>query len=231
MRRDAVLGPLGLTAGIASLAGFAVALALYAPAAAASTGVLAVLLLAQASPRRLPALVALAAVGGFVLWAAFLTPQGYFWLNRHRLEALVAEIGAVPAITVLAMGQDGSYPADGGEAARYDSYRFLNGQRVTHYRARVAPEASQPVRHVEDVLRGIGVPVARYHALRGSLARLGLVGYDRGPDGQITLHAPVPGGAPWDNAFVYRPDGGPPDRQIATEIQSLAPHWSYVFQG
>ena len=220
-----------LAAAIASLAGLGLALALYVPTAAMGSTALAALSFAQATQRRLITFIALCAIGAVGFWAAFYTPHGYFWLNRVRLDSLAAEIARVPTITSLGMGQDRRLSPRAGEAERYDSYRFINGNLVTHYLRQVAPGASQPVLSIDDVLRSLGVTAAQYHALRASLDRLGLVGYQLGSDGQITLYEPVPGGAPWYCAFVYRPSGGSPVDDHAWEIRPLAPHWFYVSGG
>lgn len=66
--------------------------------------------------------------------------------------------------------------SDAGLPEVFDSYRFINGVAVTHYRRHVAPNAAQPVLHVKDLLRQLDVPLVRYWALRATLERLSLSG-------------------------------------------------------
>ena len=125
-------------------------------------------------------ILVLALFGAVGVWAAIGTVPGYFWLNRVRLEALVAEVAAVPAIDALELGQENSLDPGGRDRSRlFDSYRFINGMVVTHHREQVAPGAEQPVYDFEDVLARLGVPAARYWHLRKALKQLGLSGYRR----------------------------------------------------
>lgn len=197
-----------LAAGIGGLAGLGWALADYRPAAGVACAVPAVLLLSWATRRRPLVAVMLSATVCLVLWAAFGTTEGYFLLNRQRLEALVAEIEAVPAIASLELGSDDRASRGGGETGRFDSHRFINGQLGTRYRQQVAPEASQPVLREIDVLRDLGVPAAHYQALQASLERLSLAGFGWLTDGEIALHERMPGGTPWGSSFVFRRAAG-----------------------
>lgn len=95
----------GVVGGAIALVALAVSLACYALVPAVIACGAAALLFSLAARRPLSCLLALVALGGAVIWAAFGTTDGYFWHNRHRLEALVAEIQAVPAITSLQLGR------------------------------------------------------------------------------------------------------------------------------
>lgn len=220
-----------LAAGIAGVAVFAWAIAAYGRTPAAAAMLVAVPALALAAGRRWIAIPALLLVFGLAFWTAFATTTGYFWLNRARLEALVAEIAAVPTITSLQLGTDDPVAEGTGRTGRFDSYRFINGQLVTQYREQVEPDAPQPTLRDIDVLRGLGVPLARYLALRASLERLLLSGFDRGQDGEIALNEVMPGGTPWVTSFVYRRDGGPPSGDNVQDQRRLAPHWFHVWRG
>ena len=167
-------------AGIATLLALLLSLPAYSPWLSTSLALLAVALLAGAARRPLPVAGLALLLGGGLLWAAFATTTGYFWLNRHRLEALLAEIEAVPAIASLELGQEAEWVTPEGERRRYDSYRFINGQAVTQHRRQVAPGAAQPVLFEADLLRELGVAPPRYQTLRAALRRLSLAGFDRG---------------------------------------------------
>ena len=220
------------TAAVAAgIAGLSWAVADYRPTAGVACAVLAVALLCWATRRRPLVPVMFSATVCLVLWAAFGTAEGYFLLNRHRLEALVAEIEAIPAITSIELGTDDRTSHGGRETGRFDSYRFINGQLVTQYREQVAPDASQPVLREIDVLRDLGVPAARYQALRASLDRLSLAGFGRLTDGEIALHERMPGGMPWGSSFVFRRSAGPLLGERINEQRQLAPHWFHITQG
>lgn len=181
----------------------------------------------------------LAALASAVIWAAFGTVAGYFLLNQHRLERLVAEIQAVPAIVSLELGEeDESFePSSGspggrqGNLSSYDTYRFINGTMVTHYHEQAALDAAQPVHYLDDMLRSLHVPAERYWDLRRSLERLSLGGYSRDPEGQFKLHEPAVGGQPWGYGCVFSPDGELSYRYGMQEAWRLAPHWFYVLWG
>ncbi len=220
-----------LVTGVAALLAFAWCIAIYDQAHAVATVVIAVPLLSMAALR--PWLVGPALVGvlGFTFWAAFGTTTGYFWLNRSRLEALVADIEAVATITSLELGVDGARSIGIGGVDRYDSYRFINGQLVTQYREQVAPTAFQPVLLEIDVLRELNVDVTRYAVLRTSLEALRLAGFDRRQDGEIALNEIVPGGTPWGTSFLYRPAVGLPSGGNVKTLRRLAPRWFHIWQG
>lgn len=220
-----------LEIGLAALAAFAWCIATYNQPLAVITMVIAVPSLSVAAGRRWLAAPILVVLFGATFWEAFGTTAGYFWLNRTRLEALVAEIQAIPAITSLELGVDHPLPKGMGRAGRYDSYRFINGQLVTQYREQVAPTAFQPVLREIDVLRELGVSFAQYEALRGSLEGLHLAGFDRRQDGEIALNEPMPGGTPWGTSFLYRPASGPPSGDNVQTLRTLAPRWFHVWQG
>ncbi|MFB9970404.1 hypothetical protein ACFFMP_10455 [Pseudoroseomonas cervicalis] len=218
-------------AGVAAGLGFLLSLPVYAPGLSAALLLASALLLGLGARRRLAAAGLVLLSGGVLLAAGFGTTTGYFWLNRPRLEALLAEIAALPAITSLELGQEGEWVTPEGERRRYDSYRFLNGQAVTQHRRQVAPGAAQPVRHEADLLRELGVPPARYLALRASLHRLSLSGFDRGPQGEVVLNQPSPGGTPWVAGLLHRPADGPPAAERVMERHRLAPRWFWVVRG
>ena len=217
--------------GLAALAAFGWSVAAYDPLATAAFMVIAVPALSAAAGRRWVTGPIIGILFAVTVWAAFGTTTGYFWLNRTRLEALVAAIQAAPAITSLELGHDAPLPNGTGETGRYDSYRFINGQLVTQYREQVAPDASQPVLREIDVLRELGIPPAQYGALRAALERLRLAGFNRQQDGGIALNEPLPGGTPWITSFLYRPAAGSPLDGNMQVLRTLAPHWSYVWQG
>ena len=220
-----------LVAGVAGVLVFAWAVLAYAQSAAIVAIAVAVPSLSVAARRRWLAGPTLLLLLGVIVWAAFGTASGYFWLNRTRLEALVAEIEAVPTITSLELGVDDPLPDGMGRTGRYDSYRFINGQLVSQYRAQVAPDASQPVLREIDVLRDLGVPVARYGALRASLEGLRLAGFDRRQDGEIALNEAMPGGTPWSTSFLYRPAEGLPSGDNVQTLRRLGPRWFHIWQG
>ncbi|RYE95178.1 MAG: hypothetical protein EOO77_43380, partial [Oxalobacteraceae bacterium] len=195
---------LTLMAGIAALLAFAWCIVTYDLVPAIAAMIIAVPLLSTATMWWWLATPTLIALFGLTFWAAFGTTTGYFWLNHSRLEALVAEIEAVPTITSLELGVDSPRPRGIGSADRPNSNRFINGQVVTQYREQVAPTAFQPVLREIDVLRELDVTFIRYAALRTSLERLRLTGFDRRQDGEIALNEVMTGGMPWGTAFLYR---------------------------
>jgi hypothetical protein len=220
-----------LAAGTAALAAFAWAIVAYANGLAIVAMLIAVPMLSAATGRRWLAGPLLLLLGAIV-WAAFGTIAGYFWLNRDRLEALVAAIEAVPAITSLQLGYDASLPYGMGRIGRYDSYRFINGQPITQHREQMAPTASQPTLREIDVLRELGVSFVQYGALRESLGNLLLAGFDRRGDGEIALNEVMPAGTPWGGAsIVYRPGDGPPSGDNLWNQRRLAPHWFHLWPG
>ena len=190
----------------------------YVPALAGAAILSLVLLLCYALALRLSLGLLCAAVGGLVFYGAFATPAGYFWLNRPRLERLVAQIQVTPAIHALEVGSG-------------DEYRFLNGTLITHDRARANSEAAQPRYYVGDVLRRLRVPAATYQALHAALTRLKLGGYDRDRNGEIRLSEPSPGGTPWVNSFQYSPNGSAPQSLRVMSSRHLSAHWYYISEG
>lgn len=86
-----------LEIGLAALAAFAWCVATYNQLFAVITMVIAVPPLSVTAGRRWMAAPILVVLFGATFWAAFGTTAGYFWLNRTGLEALVAEIQAIPA--------------------------------------------------------------------------------------------------------------------------------------
>lgn len=225
-----------LAAGLACLAVLLWALLEYRPVPTVAAAVLAVTLLTIAARRRrLICGLASSAAVSIVLWAAFFTAEGYFWLNRWRLEALAQEIAATPEIVSLQLGQDDRRaPTETGRSGTpefFDSYRFINGMLVTHYRRQAAPEANQPVLFIDDVLAQLRVPADRYWRLTASLRRLSLGSYRRGPGAMITLDEPPVGGQPWGFSYVYSPSGSF-ERQLRwQEIRQLTPYWYRVLWG
>lgn len=227
-----------LIAGLGSLLALGWALAWYALAPALSAALVAVVLLALSARRRGLSLAVLAPLAGTLIWWSFGTTEGYFSLNQRRLERLVADIQAVPAMTSLDLGQEGAYldPIGGsssqpGRLHVYDTYRFINGTVVTHFREQAAPEAHQPVLYVEDMLQSLHVPADRYWHLRRSLERLSLGGYSLDPAGQVALSEPPVGGQPWGYGFVFSPAGEAPWSNGVQEARELAPNWFYVMWG
>ena len=220
-----------LAAGVAGLVVFAWAILAYARSPAIAAAVVTVPLLSLAAGRRWLAGSILLLVFGATIWGAFSTTTGYFWLNRTRLETLVAAIEAVPAISSLELGNDDPLPKAMGRTGRYDSYRFINGQLVTQYREQVAPTAFQPVLREIDVLRELSVPFAQYGALREALDRLRLAGFDRRRDGEIALNEVMPGGTPLGTSFLFRPVPGPPSGDNVQDWRRLAPRWFHIWRG
>jgi len=218
-------------AGSVALLGFVASLPVYWPLLTLVLASAAILLLSAAAPRRRTVAIPLLLLCAGTAWAAFGTTTGYFWLNRHRLDALVAEIDALPAITSLQLGHDEKAPSGTGQARRYDSYRFINEHLVTQYREQVTSEAPQPTLREIDVLRELGVPYVRYLALRASLERLSLSGFDRGQDGGIALNERGAGGAPWVTSLLYRADGGSPAGGRVQRSYPLSPRWSWILRG
>lgn len=217
--------------GIAAGLGLVLSLPVYSLGLSLALWLASALLIGLAGRHRLAHACLVLLVGAGVLWAAFGTTTGYFWLNRARLEALLAEIAALPAITSLELGQEGEWVTPEGERRRYDSYRFLNGQAVTQHRRQVAPGAAQPVRLEAEMLRALGVPSPRHAALRAALQRLSLSGFDRGPQGEVVLNQPSPGGTPWVAGLLHRPADGPPAAERVMEQYPLAPRWYWVLRG
>ena len=222
---------LALGVSLAALVAFIGCIATYDRLHAFAAMVVAIPLLSVAAGRRWVAGPILVVLFGVTVWAAFGTTTGYFWLNRARLEALVAAIEDVPAITSLELGHDAPLPNGMGRAGRYDSYRFINGQLVTQYREQVAPTAFQPVLREIDVLRELGVPLAQYGALRASFEQLLLAGFDRRQDGEVALNEIMPGGTPWVTSFLFRPTQGSPSGGGVQDWRRLAPHWFYIRRG
>ncbi|KQP29794.1 hypothetical protein ASF27_19555 [Methylobacterium sp. Leaf102] len=207
---------------------FGWALVAYAPVPGIAAAVAAVPAFARAATHRVAVFLALAAIGGGMTWAAFGTTTGYFVLNRSRLDAVVAEIAAMPTLVSFERGRDDP-PAEAERTAWWESTRLVNGRRVTPYRPQGARDTDS-LREI-DVLRDLGVPYARYRALCGALERLGLAGFTRGPGGEIALDEPIPGGTPWGTSFVYRPDDAFPAGSGAESDRRLAPNWFFVTRG
>ncbi|MHC2107134.1 hypothetical protein [Methylobacterium sp. CM6246] len=207
---------------------FGWALVAYAPAPGIAAAVVAVPAFARAAKRRVAAFLALAVFSAAVIWAAFGTTTGYFVLNRSRLDAVVAEIAAMPTLVSFERGRDDP-PAEAERTAWWESTRLVNGQRVTPYRPQDARDTDS-LREI-DVLRELGVPYDRYRAICDALERLGLAGFTRGPGGEIGLDEPIPGGTPWGTSFVYRPDDVFPAASGAESDRRLAPNWFFVSRG
>ena len=168
----------------------------------------------------LPAFVTTTAA---IIWLAFGTNYGHFWLNAGRLEALAASLAATPAITSLALGTD-----DRGEGGyQFDSYRLVNDVLVTHYPDQARPDQQQPTIDVDDELRALGVPRERYDAMRRLMTRstIGFIAHDRA-NGQVSMNR-VGFDNEWDPFLVYMPDGGSPGRDLAI-LGSPRPHWFWV---
>lgn len=228
-----------LIAGLGSLLAHGWALARYALVPALLAAVVAVVLLALSTRRRSLSLAVLGALASTLIWWAFGTREGYFRLNQRRLEGLVADIQAVPAITSLALGQEGAYfkpttrsaSQPQGRLRVYDDYRFINGTVVTHFQEQASPQADQPVLYVEDKLESLHVPVDRYWHFRRSLEQLSLGGYSLEPDGQVTLSEPPVGGQPWGYGYVFSPTGQAPWSDGLNDAWRLAPRWFYVMWG
>lgn len=227
-----------LVAGLGSLLAVAGALACYALVPALLAALSTIVFVGLAAGRCGLGLMALATLTGLAMWTAFGTTTGYFLLNRHRLERLVADIEAVPAIASLELGQEGEYVERSGPPGErqgrlhaYDTYRFINGTVVTHFREQAAPDAPQPVLFVDDVLRSLHVPADRYWSLRRSLERLSLGGYGRDPDGQVELYEPPVGGQPWGYGYVFSPGGELSYDNGMQDAWRLGPHWFYILWG
>lgn len=220
-----------LVAGCVALAVFVWAIIAYARMTAVLSVAAAITILSLTARRRLVVALGLSAVCAPLIWMAFGTTAGYFLLNRSRLEGLVAEITAVPSLTSLQLGHDEPWPSGSGRTGRFDSYHFINAQLVTRYRKQVALDAYQSTLYEADFLRDLGVSPARYLTLRTSLEHLSLSGFSRGPDGEISLDEPMPGGTPWGTSFVYRPDDAFPAASGAEDDRRLAPNWFYITRG
>ena len=170
--------------------------------------------------------LAFALLGTATAWAAYGTVPGYFWLNRPRLAALAGALAEAPAVTSLSLGQDGRV-APGRGPPDFDSYRFLNGVLVTHYAARAKPDGAQPVIPIGDQLRAMGLPRARYDALRRLMARAGIGDAARDPASGVVSLARIGEDNEWDVSYVFSPG----DRQDGTGLpaawlrERLAPHW------
>ena len=228
-----------LVAGLGSLVALCWAIAWYMLIPAVVAGLMAMGFLSVAGHRRPWSVGLLAALVGLVVWSAFGTTAGYFRLNQHRLERLVADIQAVPDIVSLELGREGEYfkpgrgtlGQQGGTLHPYDTYRFINGTVVTHYREQAAPDAAPPVLYLDDMLRSLHVPAERYWSLRRSLERLSLGGYGHDPSGQIALYEPPVGGQPWGYGYMFSPDGELSYGHGMQETWKLAPRWFYVLWG
>ncbi len=214
-----------LPLGAIALTGVVWSLIIYAPVPTAAGVIAASVLLHHAAGRKIGVLLAVLVLGGALYGAAFHTTRGFFWFNRYRLDALVAEIAATPAITSLERGQD--HAGKNGQPA-FDDYRFLNETLITHYPAKADPTALQPRVPVDDLLRRLRVPKGRYEALCASIDRLSFAGYVRHADGQIDLLEKLPGGTPWGTSFVFRPHGGSPTGAIVYEQTRLTRHWYHL---
>ncbi len=193
-------------------------LAAYAPAGTAAAMIVLLVLLRHGLPLRLRAALLCTLIAGLVFYAAFATVPGFFWLNRSRLDTLVTQIQAVPAISDLELG-------DGKD------YCFLNGKLISADREHANPHASQPRFYERDLLRQLGVPLATYQALGNSLARLSLGGYYRNPTGEIGLSERAVGGTPWVNSFLYSPNGSAPQSLRLITSRRLSAHWFYISEG
>lgn len=168
-------------------------------------------------------------VGLAGLWAASSTWRGYYWMHSRALNGLASEIAAYGKIHELEMGTDDSYEKD-GKLVRYDSYRFVNGTVVTHYRERHAPEAGQPIYYIDDYCRVSGISKERYLHFRRALGGLRLQGFSYEPaTGVVSFTLRNVGGDPVVTTLDYIPDGGGAPAYDGTV--RVAPHWYVVERG
>ncbi len=167
-----------------------------------------------------PAFVITAAA---IIWGAFGTVQGQFWLNASRLDALAATLASNPAIRSLSLGTDHS--SERGH--EFDSYRFVNDVLVTHYPGQARPDQQQPMIYIDDELRALGVPRERYDAMRRLMirARIGFVTRDPA-NGEVTVIR-VGFDNEGDLFLLYVPGGGSPRRELA-DLGSPRRHWFWV---
>lgn len=158
-----------------------------------------------------------------VIWLAFGTNYGHFWLNVDRLEALAVALASSPAIHSLSLGT-----TDRGEGGHeFDDYRFVNGVLVTHYPSQARPDQQQPKIYIDDELRALGVPRERYDAMRRLMTRseIGFVARDPA-NGQVTMNR-VGFDNEWNPFLIYVPGKGSPEREMAI-LGSPKQHWFLV---
>ncbi len=204
----------------------------YSPTVATTGVSVSVVFLSLAARRRWLVLLLATITGALTLYGAFGTVTGYFRLNRHRLEAVVVAIAALPPmLQSIEIGQEDELYPGTAQRVRFDSYRFINGTAVTLYRRQVAPAAWQPILYADDVLRDVHVTRDQYDRLRALLARMSMSGFSRGPDGEIRLTRHVDGRAPWIAEFVHRADGRSPEPGCPSEQRRLDTHWSWQLCG
>ena len=158
-----------------------------------------------------------------VMWLAFGTSYGHFWLNAGRLEALAAALAATPAINSLALGTDDR----GEDGYAFDSYRFVNDVLVTLYSGQARPDQQQPKIYIDDELRALGVPRERYDAIRRLMTRskIEFIAHDRA-NGQVSMIR-VGFDNEWDPFLIFVPDSGSPGRDLSV-LGSPKRHWFWV---
>lgn len=173
--------------------------------------------------RSLLAVPAFVSVAAAIIWGAFGTDQGYFWLNASRLDALAAAFASTPAIRSLSLGND-----DRGDRGHgFDSYRFVNDVLVTHYPSQARPHQRQPMIHIDDELRALAVPRERYDAMRRLMtqAKVGFAARDPA-NGQVTINR-ADFDTQGDLFLLYVPGDGSPGRELA-DLGSPGRHWFWV---
>jgi hypothetical protein len=118
---------------------------------------------------------------------------------------------------------------EGGRTIRYDSYRFLNGTAVTHYRDRHNPRAHQPVYHIDEYCHLHGISRERYFHFRERLIALDLRGFSIEKEtGGVSFTLINQGGNPVVTTLDYIPGDGTPR---SSHYQKVAPHWYVVENG
>lgn len=158
-----------------------------------------------------------------VIWVAFGTTYGHFWLNGGRLDALAAALASTPAIQGLDLGND----IRGEDGNEFDSYRFVNGVLVTHYPNQARPGQQQPMILIDDELRALGVPRERYDAMRRLMTRARIGSAARDPaNGHVDMHR-VGFDNEYDPFLLHVPGNGHPGRELA-ELGSPNRHWFWV---
>jgi len=158
-----------------------------------------------------------------IIWLAFGTTYGHFWLNENRLDTLAAALASTPAIRSLSLGTD-----DRGERGNeFDSYRFVNDVLVTHYPGQARPGQQQPMIYIDDELRALGVPRERYDAMRRLMTRTKIGFVSRDPaNGHVYMHR-VGFDNEYDLFLLHVPADGHPGRELA-DFGSPNRHWFWV---
>ncbi|MBK5145133.1 hypothetical protein I2494_15695 [Budviciaceae bacterium BWR-B9] len=156
------------------------------------------------------------------IWQAHFTWQGYFWINARELDSLVHKISSYGKIRSLELGSDGSYQ-DGDRVVHYDSYRFLNGVRVTHYPDAHNPKASQPEWFIDAYCQQHEISLKLYYELRSELKNLRISGFSLMDNGDISFILWQKGGVPWTINLVHIEDGTHP--LDGDTLEKLNAHW------